>query len=654
MQSYVIAIAVLAFYIIWQTRNSNFWKIGFLRKATSKEMEGRRYKELFEHSSDAIFVVEVLHPGKFRFESLNPVAMRGIDPEGHGLEGRLLDEISQLSCNRERSHILQNLIHQLECAVKTCMPVQYEGPFSHELNMEYAISDVRLFPMVDDDGISHVLCFAHDITSRKLYELELLKRSKLEERLSGFIASAPGVFYSYQHGSDGGNTLPFISDGINELFGLQPHDVAQSIPPLHLLTHLEDMPQIIHAIARSAAELSPLTTEFRTRHPDKGELWIESRAKPVKKQDGSIVWHGFMHDITERKNMEEALRSSRQNLAEAQRIGRMGSFELDIQSAALSLSDEIYRIFETNSVPFCSHPEAFLNTIHPNDRESVKKVRSESLERNTPYNIDYCLLFPDERIKYVRECCEVHFDADGEPHHVHGTVQDITSLKITEQILQDTQKKLRELIVSRELLREEERKHIAWEMHEELGQLLAAMKMRMSGIRAQLPKHVPVLTDDSRVLVDLIDKAIHMVHDIVSQLRPTVLFHGTVAALEWLVAEFNKNSGIECELCIDELEGSLISDELMTLVFRMAQDALENVMRHTSVTHVAVSWASNHNIHCIKIQHDGDEISIAGLSGDESLCYFGLDERVRAFGGTLQLSSTLKQGTVIEACFPGK
>lgn len=494
---------------------------------------------------------------------------------------------------------------------------------------------------------------ARNIPYHAFYEQELLKRTKLEEQLSGFAASAPGFFYSYRHDPDGKHSMPFASDGIHELFGLHPKDVANNIEPLSQLTHPDDVTKLHDAIERSRADLALLDIEFRIAHPVKDTLWIESRATPVLNQDGSTVWHGFMHDITQRKHMEDVLRYSRENFAEAQRIGKMGSWEQDSASGILTCSDEIYRILERDPSRVPVFHETFLNAIHPEDREAVAKTYAASLEKDASYSIDYRLLFPDSRIKLVRECIETHREAVKESHHSHGTVQDITSLKVTEQRLKDTQDKFRELVISRELLREDERKRVAWEMHEELGQLLAAMKMRMSGLRSKLQKSDSSQADDSRAVIELIDSSISTVHDIVSELRPTVLFHGVVAALEWLAAEFNKHPGLECELNVNEEEDIFVSDEMTTLVFRIAQEVLENTMRHANVTHVIVSWTSNKNSHCLAVQHDGVS-QFTELSSGKSLSFFGMQERIAAYGGEMQVFSTLDHGTVIEASFQNK
>jgi PAS domain S-box-containing protein len=645
-------LALWALYVVWRTRRTVARGAGLLLDTNRGPTLSQRYQELFNNSSDAIFVVEVLNAGKFRFENLNPAAEQAIDPDGDGLNGRRFDELSKLTVNHARNRILLDLSVSLAQAVATGMPVLHEGAFSVALDAHSRVYEFNLVPMVDDSGISHVLCFARDITAHKRYESELLQRAKLEERLSGFTASAPGLFFSFRHGPDGNNSMPFASDGIRELFGLQPDDVGQSIAPLTLLIHPEDMGAVFDSIARSALDHSGLSMEFRIQHPFKGEIWIEFRAMPVPRQDGSIIWHGFMHDVTGRKKMEESLRNNRRSLAEAQRIGQMGSWELDLASGELEWSDEIYRILEIDPGAFGASHAIFLNAVHPDDRKLAMRAYTESLEDRISFGIDYRLLFPDGRIKYVRESGETYFAGDGMPWHVHGTVQDITALKVTELQLHDTQDKMRELIISRELLREDERKRIAWEMHEELGQLLFAAKMSIGGMCNRLGNQSPELAEDSLAAGALVEQSIRIVRNIVSELRPTVLLHGVVIALEWLVAEMNKHRGMECELKIEE-EGVYVSDELSTLIFRLAQETVEDASRHAGVSKIVVSWSSNEDRHRLVVEHNGTSNPV-DLTGDKTLRLFSMHTRISAFGGEMQVFSSLQRGTVIEVTFPNK
>ncbi|HXH72851.1 MAG TPA: sensor domain-containing diguanylate cyclase [Mariprofundaceae bacterium] len=133
---------------------------------------------------------------------------------------------------------------------------------------------------------------------------------------------------------------------------------------------------------------------------------------------------------------EEELRHSAERLNQAQRIAHIGNWELDLVRNELYWSDEIYRIFEIEPDKFTASYEAFLNAVHPDDRDMVNKAYTDSLVSRKPYDIDHRLLLADGRVKYVHEHGETDIDEDGKAIRSRGTVQDITERKMMEEQVQ--------------------------------------------------------------------------------------------------------------------------------------------------------------------------------------------------------------------------
>ena len=140
-------------------------------------------------------------------------------------------------------------------------------------------------------------------------------------------------------------------------------------------------------------------------------------------------------DVTEKRLAEVALRESAQRLNEAQRIAQVGSWELELASGRLTWSDEIFRLFEIDRTAFGASYEAFLDAVHPEDREGVDAAYKRSLETHAPYELTHRLRMADGRIKWVNERCETRYDAQGKPLRSTGTVQDITARKQAEEAL---------------------------------------------------------------------------------------------------------------------------------------------------------------------------------------------------------------------------
>ena len=149
-------------------------------------------------------------------------------------------------------------------------------------------------------------------------------------------------------------------------------------------------------------------------------------------------------DSTKRRLAEVAVRKSEAMLNEAQHVAHIGSWELNIVSNVLVWSDEVFRIFEIDREKFGATYEAFLDTIHPDDRAIVAAAYTDSLKNRTPYEITHRLLMSDGRVKYVHETSETFYDKSGRPLRSIGTVQDVTERKKAEEALRESERLLRE------------------------------------------------------------------------------------------------------------------------------------------------------------------------------------------------------------------
>jgi diguanylate cyclase (GGDEF)-like protein/PAS domain S-box-containing protein len=168
--------------------------------------------------------------------------------------------------------------------------------------------------------------------------------------------------------------------------------------------------------------------------------------------DGAII---VFRDITEQKELQETLQRSELSLKKAQSIAHIGSWELDLVTNTLIWSEEIYRIFEINPFHFEPTYSAFIDTIHPDDRQSVNEAYLNSLQDRQKYTIEHRLLMKDGRIKWVREVGDTDYDTAGLATVSRGTVQDITEEVLLYQELQETKLKLEEANVSLHLKNEE-------------------------------------------------------------------------------------------------------------------------------------------------------------------------------------------------------
>tara|TARA_R110001592_G_scaffold292350_1_gene561793 strand:- start:6766 stop:9282 length:2517 start_codon:yes stop_codon:yes gene_type:complete len=136
---------------------------------------------------------------------------------------------------------------------------------------------------------------------------------------------------------------------------------------------------------------------------------------------------------------QEEIKKSESNLNKAQQIANLGSWELDVELNKLNWSNEMFRIFEKDPKKFEVSREAFLDAIHPEDREMVINTCENSVKNKKPYQLTYRLKFEKDRIKYVNEQCETVYDENQKPKKSFGTIQDVTDRKEAEEILKNSE-----------------------------------------------------------------------------------------------------------------------------------------------------------------------------------------------------------------------
>jgi signal transduction histidine kinase len=209
---------------------------------------------------------------------------------------------------------------------------------------------------------------------------------------------------------------------------------------------------------------------------------------------------------------------------------------------------------------------------------------------------------------------------------------------------------LRELSAYLEAILEEERRRIALEIHDELGQLLTALKMDVALLKMRVVPDAEATRkiDDIR---ELVEKTIWMVRNVASHLRPAALNFGIVSALEWLAEDFSRRNDMPCQLVVRGGEPNL-ADAHATAVFRIVQESLTNVSRHAGASRVAVTLVSSDTSLDLRVSDDGQGFDLESAQGGYSYGLLGMSERARLIGGTLQIDSAPGAGTMVSINLP--
>jgi PAS domain S-box-containing protein len=233
-----------------------------------------------------------------------------------------------------------------------------------------------------------------------------------------------------------------------------------------------------------------------------------------------------------------------------------------------------------------------------------------------------------------------------------GLIGNVLERKGAEEELKSSREQLRNLSAHLQSAREEERRHIAREIHDELGQALTALKMDISWLINKLPESEKPLIKKTKSISELIDTTIQTGQRILTELRPGLLDDlGLVAAIEWQAEEFQKRTGIKCEATLDP-EEIILDQDRSTAIFRIFQETLTNVARHANATKVKVNLKKKAEKLILKVKDDGRGITEKQISDPKSFGLIGIRERVHLFGGESKISGIRDKGTTVTVGIP--
>jgi len=217
------------------------------------------------------------------------------------------------------------------------------------------------------------------------------------------------------------------------------------------ITHPEDLEADLAYVKQIlAGEIHTYSMEKRYVRKDGSIVWINLTRSLVRKPSGEPKYFvAFIEDITERKQMEEALQLKQYMLSEAQRISHSGSWDIDLKTGRISWSDEMYRIYGVSPDTFEHTMDAFLKLIHPDDRAAMLKWIEVTFSGEKEKELDFRTVLSDGTVRFIRGAGEPFFDDSGKPIRAIGTAQDITERRKTEEELKKYRIHLEDLVADR-------------------------------------------------------------------------------------------------------------------------------------------------------------------------------------------------------------
>ena len=281
--------------------------------------------------------------------------------------------------------------------------------------------------------------YVNNVTSRKQVDGELRAE---RDRFEKLMEAVPVAICSFHLAPDGGVTMPYASPRIEAIYGIPPAALARDAAALFAAIHPDDVGRVQASVAESAQSMTLWRDEYRVKSPMLGEIWVEGCSAPVRQPDGSLIWHGYVSDVTTRKQVDGALRESERRLRLALEAAGAISFEWDVKS------NSVTRYFSIEpTLPITAERVGTLDDVrvrvHPEDLEDFDARLAACLTEGSEYRNGYRVVRPDGTIANLEEYGYLDRAADGSPLRLIGMSIDVTDRVAAIDSLRASEERLR-------------------------------------------------------------------------------------------------------------------------------------------------------------------------------------------------------------------
>ncbi|MBI3789048.1 MAG: PAS domain S-box protein [Ignavibacteriales bacterium] len=505
----------------------------------------------------------------------------------------------------------------------------------------YMIAEFTKTPQVRDGNIIGALGIARDITDRKKAE-EKLHQSEEQFRLIAENVDDLIVMLDTE-----GKRI-YNSPSYKTILG-DPAQLRGTTAFTDI--HPEDRERIQRLFRQTVETGIGRRAQFRFLLKDGSIRYIESQGSVVKdanqKPEKVIV---VSRDVTERIQADEKIKKSERQLAAAQQIAHIGSWEWDIAADKITWSDELCRIYGVNPVGFKATYEDFLQRVHPDDREKVNAGVTHGFQTKEPFRFEHRIILPDGTVRTLEGRGEVITDTSGKPVRMMGTGEDITDQKKASEALRVLARKVIEA-------QEEERQRIARELHDDVCQRLTGMRFSLEDVETDLAPKNRKGRQRLKNSLKQIDQLIKEVRRMSWNLRPASLDDfGLAVALRRLCEEHQKIYKTKVGFATHGEIAKHSDTQIETAFYRIVQEALSNIGKHARAKNISVLLSQLNGSLILEVEDNGKGFSRKNLktarTTGHGLGLVSMKERSELLGGIFQVESTPNKGTKIHVEIP--